>query len=125
MLCRAVLCRAVPCRAVLCRAVLPFRPDAALADLDDDMLEDMVASYHFGGGREAQDGDDDAAAAGGRVRSKKEVCGVVSRGGDLVGETWWLDEGYWAWRLVAGGVKQLGCGHEDAAARIMFGVGWT
>jgi hypothetical protein len=58
--------------AVLC--CVTCRPADALADLDDDMLEDMVASYHFGGGaREAQD-EETAAAAGGRVRSKREVC---------------------------------------------------
>lgn len=53
------------------------RPAEALADLDDDMLEDLVASYHFGGGgRDAGEGRQQQERGGGRPKSKKEVGAV-------------------------------------------------
>jgi hypothetical protein len=57
-----------------------LRPSELLAELDDDMLEGLVAQYHFGGG--PADGAAGAAGAGGeghdgagpaRRLSKKEV----------------------------------------------------
>lgn len=51
-----------------------LRPAELLADLDDDMLEDLVSSYHFGGGADGDQGP--AAERGGQERrplTKKEV----------------------------------------------------
>jgi hypothetical protein len=54
-----------------------FRPAAALADLDDDMLEELVSSYHFGGGADGQQrGTDDGQGGQRRPLTKKEVGGT-------------------------------------------------
>jgi hypothetical protein len=62
------------CADMLCR----FRPAAALADLDDDMLEELVSSYHFGGGADWQQrGADDSQGGQRRPLTKKEVGGTA------------------------------------------------
>jgi nucleolar protein 14 len=49
------------------------RPTELLGDLDDDLLEDLVQQYHFGGGQEAQEGA--GGEAGGQRKTKKQVRG--------------------------------------------------
>ncbi|WIA18434.1 hypothetical protein OEZ85_009894 [Tetradesmus obliquus] len=44
------------------------RPSELLGDLDDDLLEDLVQQYHFGGGEEQQEGQED-----GQRKTKKQV----------------------------------------------------
>jgi hypothetical protein len=50
------------------------RPTELLGDLDDDLLEDLVQQYHFGGGEEQQEG---AEGEAGQRKTKKQVRAVV------------------------------------------------
>jgi hypothetical protein len=55
--------------------VLNARPTELLGDLDDDLLEDLVQQYHFGGGEEQQQ-EGEQGQAGRQRKTKKQVRGV-------------------------------------------------
>ncbi len=77
----------------------PQRPD--LDDLDEDMLEELVAQYNFGGGEEGGEGGEGeggVAARGpdGKPKTRKQVgpvlvsagATVVEGGGERLAGTW-------------------------------------
>jgi len=65
----AVVHMTLPQLPLTCIRLPQAPPD--LDDLDDDMVEDLVSTYNFGGGGEAADGE---GGAGSSHKTRKQVC---------------------------------------------------